>query len=70
MIKEIESPVLIQSNDGSPNTINGFGDQGEILIQEDRITLVQYEAIAYRNPEIIGWMAIDMEKMHRNCDLM
>ena len=59
MIKEIESPVILSNHSSSP----------ERLAEDslDRITYSQYEAIVYRNPEIVGWLAIDMEKMHRNC---
>ena len=71
MIKEIESPVVISSETPSPVPgSNLIMKDGEMPVFEDRITFNQYEAIAYRNPEMIGWMAIDMDKMHRNCELL
>ena len=62
-----KSPGIQKKRSQDSQKIEG---DGEMPVFEDRITLQQYEAIAYRNPEIVGWMGIDMEKMHRNCEMV
>ena len=47
-----------------------YANDGPLNDDDQKITLSQYQALCFRNPEIITCLSIDMDQMHRNAKIL